>query len=100
MGEKKFRVQRATLNNKTFTILEDLKKNYKEGDEEKKGFTEREVAAPINVNVPSYASIPSRVILLLNLITAEDVMDDLEYREIVEDIRNVNKTYFFNIIIL
>lgn len=90
MGERKFRVQKATLNNKTYSILEELKRNYKEGDEDKKGFTDKEVTtAPVEINVPNYATVPSRVILLINVIQAEDVMDDLEYREIVEDIRNV-----------
>jgi hypothetical protein len=41
------------------------------------------------IDVPLYASLPSRVIQIINVICPEDVMDDLEYREIVEDIRNV-----------
>lgn len=92
MADRKLRVQRATINNKSFTILQQMKAN----------------PAPVNINpgksnfsdhiptiqphqhieVPIYAALPSRVIQLINMITAEDVMDDLEYREIVEDIRN------------
>lgn len=41
------------------------------------------------IDVPLYASLPSRVLQIINVIVPEDVLDDLEYREIVEDIRNV-----------
>jgi hypothetical protein len=43
----------------------------------------------ININIPSYAIIPSRVLQLINILTVEDVMDDVEWREIIEDIRSV-----------
>ena len=43
----------------------------------------------IELNIPIYSSVPSRVIQMVNLITAEDIMDDADYREIIEDIRNV-----------
>lgn len=42
----------------------------------------------INYELPqSHCYNPSRVIMLLNAICAEDVMDDLEYREILDDMR-------------
>ena len=36
---------------------------------------------------PNYAYVPSRVIQLVNILTPEELMDDIEYREIAEDIR-------------
>lgn len=93
-GEKKFRVQRATVNNKSFSILQQLKNNpvpILNNEPGKSNFTDYtpSVTIQLNIDVPIYASMPSRVVQLINIIVAEDVMDDLEYREIVEDIRNV-----------
>lgn len=36
---------------------------------------------------PLYACTPSRVIQLINVLTPEDLMDDYEYRDIMDDIR-------------
>lgn len=94
MGDRKLRIQRATVNNKSFSILQQLKNNpviitHEPG---KSNFTDIPAAQqsniPLHVEIPIFANIPSRVIQIINVITAEDVMDDLEYREIVEDIRN------------
>ncbi len=46
-----------------------------------------------NIEIPMFAVNPSRVVQMINVITPEDVMDDLEYREIVEDIKTV-KLFF------
>lgn len=91
MGDKKLRVQRATINNKSFTILQELKANPTPAVEPGKPlFTDKPEEETIQqIDIPIYATIPSRVIQIINAITAEDVMDDLEYREIAEDIRNV-----------
>lgn len=41
------------------------------------------------MEVPVFAMMPSRVVQFINMIEPEDVMDDLEYREIVDDIKGV-----------
>jgi splicing factor U2AF subunit len=92
MGERKLRVQRATINNKSFQILQQMKANPIPTFTEKgkSNFSDHNptIQPHMHVEVPIYAALPSRVIQLINMINAEDVMDDLEYREIVEDIRN------------
>lgn len=95
MGDRKLRVQRATINNKSFTILQQMKNtpapqtppSFGPG---KSNFSDYipTIQPHQHIEVPIYAALPSRVIQLINMISIEDVMDDLEYREIVEDIRN------------
>ncbi len=92
MADRKLRVQRATINNKSFTILQEMKNN---PAQENAGFGKSNFSDYIpsiqphqQVEIPIYANLPSRVVLMINMISQEDVMDDLEYREIVEDIRN------------
>lgn len=49
----------------------------------------------ININIPPFAITPSRVLQLINILTVEDVMDDVEWREILEDIRSVKRNFNF-----
>ena len=93
MGDsKKFKVQRATVNNKSYTILQELKNAHKKGEEQpqtgfEEGFTDRNEVTYDKLEVPYYASSSSRVIQIINILTPEDLMDDDEYKEILEDIR-------------
>ena len=93
MGDsKKFKVQKATVNNKSFTILQEIKNNQGNEDESnhkgfEEGFTDKNEFTYEQLDVPFYASTPSRVVQIINILTAEDLMDDDEYKEILEDIR-------------
>jgi hypothetical protein len=90
MGDRKLKVQRATPNAKSFSILQQLKQNPQDQivfEAGKSNFSEQMPNFQIIISIPSFATVPSRVIQLINMITAEDVMDDMEYREISEDIR-------------
>jgi len=94
MGDKKLKVQKATVNTKSFSIVQQLKSNpiqMNTNEPGKSNFSDQTPTMMLceQIDVPLYATLPSRVIQIINVITAEDVMDDLEYREIVEDIRNV-----------
>lgn len=92
MADRKLRVQRATINNKSFTILQEMKNNpaQETAGAGKSNFSDYipSIQPHQQVEVPIYAALPSRVVQMINMIYQEDVMDDLEYREIVEDIRN------------
>ena len=94
MGDKKLKVQKATVNTKSFSIVQQLKSNPVQMNTNEPGKSNFSDQTPTlllceQIDVPLYATLPSRVIQVINVICAEDVMDDLEYREIVEDIRNV-----------
>jgi splicing factor U2AF subunit len=99
MGDKRLKVQRATVNAKSFSILQQLKANPVQmtvNEPGKSNFSEQAPDITLDqIDIPLYASIPSRVIQIINVTCAEDVMDDLEYREIVEDVRNVKLTFNF-----
>ena len=101
MGDKKFKIQRATVNNKScFTKLNEIKKNYKDNPEQEefilnipnKGFTDgnelghKEMSFE-ELEIPLYATTPSRVLQIVNVVTAEDLMEDEEFNDIIEDIR-------------
>ena len=96
MGERKLKIQRASLNSKSGTKAAEQKAAttlitpsvYGKSNFSKEIPMEKVINPLPELEVPSFASIPSRVIQIINVITPEDVMDDLEYREIVEDIRN------------
>lgn len=92
MADRKLRVQRATINNKSFQLLQQLKANPITVNSQagKSNFSDHNptIQPHMQVDVPIYAALPSRVIQMINMINTEDVMDDLEYREIVEDLRN------------
>jgi splicing factor U2AF subunit len=94
MGDRRLKVQRATVNAKSFSIVQQLKANPMPttvNEPGKSNFSEQAPDISLDqVDIPLYASNPSRVIQIINVITPEDLMDDLEYREIVEDIRNVS----------
>lgn len=95
MGDKRLKVQRANINLKSMSIVQQLKANPVEmipRDFNKSNFSEAVEVPEINIqlNIPVYSSVPSRVIQMINMITPEDIMDDSDYREIIEDIRNVS----------
>lgn len=97
MGDKKFHVQRANennINNNLKIATEILRKGKEEQLNpslikkiENKGFIDKGELTIDDLEIQSYANIPSRVLLFINGITAEDLIDDEEYKEIVEDIR-------------
>jgi splicing factor U2AF 65 kDa subunit len=94
MGDKRLKVQRANINLKSMSIVQQLKANPVEmipRDYNKSNFTDAVEVPEVNIqlSMPIYSSVPSRVIQMINLITPEDIMDDSDYREIIEDIRNV-----------
>jgi hypothetical protein len=98
MGDKRLRVQRATVNSKSFSILQELKANPVQILPREPGQSNFSDSLPnskpiVNIEIPIYASTPSRVIQLINILTDEDVMDDTEWREITEDIRCVIKEF-------
>jgi hypothetical protein len=98
MGDKRLRVQRATVNSKSFSILQEMKANPVQLLPREPGQSNFSDYLPntkpmVNIDIPIYASTPSRVIQLINILTAEDVMDDTEWREITEDIRSVSIIY-------
>jgi splicing factor U2AF subunit len=90
MGDKRLKVQRASINNKSFSIAQQIKSGTMEITEDKKGFSDaidiRD--AYVELDIPIFSCVPSRVIQLINMISPEDIMDDTDYREIIEDIRN------------
>jgi hypothetical protein len=90
MGSRKLKVQRAIVNSKSLAVIPQVNQIPTNSMPGKSNFSEQiPMEDQISIEIPLYASLPSRVIQMINMITAEDVMDDLEYREIVEDIRNV-----------
>jgi splicing factor U2AF subunit len=93
MGEKRLKVQRANINCKSFTIAQQIKNtpvDMTPREQGKSNFSDAIITEEniIQLDIPIYSSIPSRVVQLINLVTTEDIMDDADYREIIEDIRN------------
>jgi splicing factor U2AF subunit len=94
MGDKRLKVQRANINSKSFSIAKQLKEtpvDMTPREPGKSNFSEGNISSQLlmQIDTPLHAAIPSRVIQLINMIAAEDIMDDADYREISEDIRMV-----------
>jgi splicing factor U2AF subunit len=96
MGDKKLHVQRANENNNNnLKIATEILKKGKEEQLnpslikkiENKGFIDKGELTIEDLEIQSYATIPSRVLLFINGLTPEDLIDDDEYKDIVEDIR-------------
>jgi len=78
-GGKKLRAQRATVNPKVPTQKQSSVPIIPTG------FLNN-VPEAMRIPIPGFSMIPSRVIQLLNMLTAEDVMDDEEYEGIRNDL--------------
>ena len=94
MGERKLKVTRADVNFKTNSIAQQIKSNpviAPPKEPGKSNFSDNLIYPELNIplDIPIFSSVPSRVIHLVNMINAEVVMDDADYREIVEDVRTV-----------
>ena len=100
MNDRHLKVQRANAyNNKEYTILNEIKKNIKKEEEEggtyknilkeldNKGFSDKKEVTFNELIVPNYATVPSRVLQFINMLTPEDLMDDIECNEIINDIK-------------
>lgn len=89
IGTRRLRVQRANIDQKVGTIAAEIKQKAKEGTlQDKRGFTDREKLDIDYKPPPDFTTVPSRVIVFINMLSPEDVMDDNDYREILEDVRN------------
>ena len=81
-------------NNNINKIAEDKKeetvfKDLNEGAEDKKDNT-------ISYNdliIPEFAKTPSRVVMLINAVSPEDLLDDSDYEEIIDDFRQKCSAY-------
>ena len=94
MGERRLKVQRADVNFKSNTIVQQLKANpvsFTPREPGQSNFSEAIIYPELDVplDIPIFSCVPSRVIQLINMITAEDVMEDSDYRDILEDVRTV-----------
>jgi splicing factor U2AF subunit len=76
---------------KDFSYIKDLANkdsNLDQGIMNFKFTDKSQVSSSLEFDLPSlYAYTPSRVIQMINVLTPEDLMDDYEYRDILDDIR-------------
>ena len=86
IGDKKLRVQRATVGQKT---PQQQKASTKPVNT---GFLNN-VPSEKKIPIPAFSMTPSRVVQFLNILTPEDLIDDEEYESIREDIMNVCNTF-------
>ena len=95
IGEHRLKVSKASVNMTTGIIANRIKQGksikFMETKPGKSNFSDSftMVKDMSDVDIPGYAIIPTRVIQILNVINPEDVMDDVEHKEIVDDIRTV-----------
>ena len=86
-GDKKLKVQRATLGPKP-----QHAPKAKASSPAIIGFLNN-VPSEKRIPIPGFSMTPSRVVQFLNIVTAEDLMDDEEFESVREDILNVCNTF-------
>lgn len=85
---KKLKAQKANMNQALGKIATDIKEGKINSSKIPNKFSENVESATYQSFLPEFARTPSRLIVMINMLSPEDLMDESDYREIEEEIRS------------
>lgn len=85
---KKLKAQKANMNQALGKIATDIKEGRVISNKVPNKFSENIESATFQSFLPEYARTPSRLLVMINMLSPEDLMDENDYRDIEEEIRS------------